>query len=199
LNQALFLDRDGVINEDREDYVKSWEDFRFIKGVRRALKDIRQAGVPVAVITNQSAIGRGLITEEELSFIHDRMDRAVQNSGGLFQKIYYCPHHPGDLGRCRKPGIGLFKKAAKEMNLNLTKCVFVGDTLKDIQCGKRAGCRTILVQTGQGKESLKKILAGKTKIKPDWVCKSLDAATLLVLDHLQRSLQIKNSVMVFHI
>jgi D-glycero-D-manno-heptose 1,7-bisphosphate phosphatase len=80
------------------------------------------------------------------------------------------------------------KKAAWELNLDLKKCVFVGDTLKDIQCGNRAGCRTILVQTGQGKESLKKILAGKTKIKPDWVCESLDAATPLVLDHLQGAL-----------
>jgi histidinol-phosphate phosphatase family protein len=190
LNRAIFLDRDGVINEDREDYVKSWEEFRFIKGVRPALKKIHQAGVPVVVITNQSVIGRGLVSEEGLSFIHDRMGRAVQKSGGRITKIYYCPHHPDDHCRCRKPRIGMLKKAGRELNLDLKKCVFVGDSLKDIQAGNRVGCRTVLVQTGQGKESLIKILSGKTGIKPDWVCESLDAATPLVLDHLQRSLLI---------
>lgn len=185
MNQAIFLDRDGVINEDREDYVKSWEEFRFIKGVRRALKKIRQSGIPVVVITNQSVIGRGLITENELSVIHDRMVKAVAKSGGRITKIYYCPHHPDDHCRCRKPRIGLLKKAAREMDLDLTKCIFVGDNLKDIQCGKRAGCRTVLVQSGQGEGSLKKILTGRTKIRPDWVCESLAAATAVLLGSLK--------------
>jgi histidinol-phosphate phosphatase family protein len=183
LNRAIFLDRDGVINEDREDYVKSWDEFRFIDGAQPALKKIHQAGIPVVVITNQSAIGRGLVTEGELSVIHDQMCKAVQKAGGRITKIYYCPHHPDDHCRCRKPRIGLLKKAARELNLDLKKCVFIGDSLKDIQAGKRAGCRTLLVQTGKGKESLIKILSGKTKIKPNWVCESLAAATPLILDY----------------
>jgi histidinol-phosphate phosphatase family protein len=183
LNRAIFLDRDGVINEDREDYIKSWEEFRFIKGVRPALKKIHQAGVPVVVITNQSVIGRGLVTEDELSFIHDRMGQAVQKSGGRITKVYFCPHHPEDHCRCRKPRIGLLKKAARDLKLDLKKCVFVGDNLKDIQAGNRAGCRTLLVQTGQGKESLVKIISGKTRINPDWVCATLSAATPLILDY----------------
>jgi histidinol-phosphate phosphatase family protein len=187
LNQALFLDRDGVINEDRVDYIKSWEEFRFIKGVRPALKKIHQAGVPVVVITNQSIIGRGLVTEGELFFIHDRMSQAVQKSGGRITKIYYCPHHPDAHCRCRKPRIGLLKKAARELHLDLKKCVFVGDNLKDIQAGNRAGCRTLLVQTGQGKESLRKIISGKTRVKPDWVCDDLSMATPLILDYFQNS------------
>ncbi len=180
--QALFLDRDGVINEDREDYIKSWEEFRFIKGVRPALKQFHQAGIPVVVVTNQSVIGRGLVTEGKLSVIHDRMCQAVQKSGGRITKIYYCPHHPDDHCRCRKPRIGMLKKAARELSLDLKKCIFVGDALKDIQAGKRAGCRTLLVQTGQGRESLIKVLSRKTRIKPDWVCASLTEATPLILD-----------------
>jgi histidinol-phosphate phosphatase family protein len=185
LNHAIFLDRDGVINEDREDYIKSREEFRFIKGVRPALKKIHQAGIPVVIITNQSVIGRGLVTESELSFIHETMSKAVQKSGGRITKIYYCPHHPDDHCRCRKPRIGLLKKAARELNLDLKKCVFVGDNLKDIQAGNRAGCRTLLVQTGKGKESLIKILSGKTRIKPDWVCDDLPSATPLILEYFQ--------------
>ncbi len=182
MNQALFLDRDGVINEDREDYVKSWEEFRFITGVRSALKKLQQAKIPVVVITNQSIIGRGIVTEKELSYIHDRMINAVQKSGGRIAKIYFCPHRPDEQCHCRKPRIGLLKKAAKEMNLDLKKSLFVGDTLKDIQAGKRAGCRTLLVQTGQGREALIKILSGKTKFKPDWVCDGLLAAVPIILE-----------------
>ena len=124
MNCAVFLDRDGVINEDREDYVKSWEDFKFIKGVRKALKEIRQAGVPVVVITNQSAIGRGLISEDELSIIHNRMEKAVQQSGGRITKIYYCPHHPEDHCKCRKPRIGLLKKSGQGIKLGFERLCF---------------------------------------------------------------------------
>jgi D-glycero-D-manno-heptose 1,7-bisphosphate phosphatase len=185
LNRALFLDRDGVINEDQEDYVKFWEEFRFIKGVREALKEIHQAGIPVVVITNQSIIGRGMVTEAELSVIHDRMIKAIKKAGGNILKIYFCPHLPDAHCACRKPRIGMLKKAARELKLDLKECLFVGDALKDIQAGHRAGCCTLLVQTGQGEESLKKILSGKTRIKPDWVCASLAAATPLVLEYFQ--------------
>jgi D-glycero-D-manno-heptose 1,7-bisphosphate phosphatase len=182
LERVIFLDRDGVINEDSADYVKSWEEFRFIKGVRQALKQIKQAEIPVVVITNQSVIGRGKVTESGLSALHDRMLKEVKKAGGNILKIYYCPHHPDDHCLCRKPRIGLLKSAARELALDLKNSVFVGDSLKDIRAGNRAGCRTLLVQTGQGRESLKKILTGKTRIRPDWVCESLAAATPLILD-----------------
>ncbi|MBI5604261.1 MAG: D-glycero-beta-D-manno-heptose 1,7-bisphosphate 7-phosphatase [Deltaproteobacteria bacterium] len=186
MRSAIFLDRDGVINEDQEDYVKSWEEFRFIKGVRKALKEIHQAGVPVVVITNQSIIGRGMVTEAELSGIHDRMLKGVKRAGGNILKIYYCPHHPDAHCSCRKPRIGLLKRAARELDIDLKNSVFIGDTLKDMQAGNRAGCRTLLVQTGQGEESLKKILTGKTRIRPDWVCESLATATPLLLAYLKK-------------
>jgi histidinol-phosphate phosphatase family protein len=190
MERVLFLDRDGVINEDREDYVKSWQEFRFIKGVRPALKKIKEAQIPFVVITNQSIIGRGWVSEKDLTALHGRMSAGIKKAGGAILKIYHCPHRPEDGCRCRKPRTGLLKKAARELKLDLRECVFVGDSLKDIQAGNRAGCRTVLVQTGQGRESLIEILAGKTRIKPDWVCESLGAATPLVLDHFQRSLLI---------
>jgi histidinol-phosphate phosphatase family protein len=183
LGRVLFLDRDGVINEDREDYVKSWQEFKFIKGVRPALKKIKEAQIPVVVITNQSIIGRGWVSERDLTALHGRMSAAIKEGGGEILKIYHCPHHPKDRCRCRKPRIGLLKQAAREFDFDLKECLFVGDSLKDIQAGNRAGCRTVLVQTGQGEESLKKILGGKTRIRPDWVCESLAAATPLVLDY----------------
>lgn len=183
MERVLFLDRDGVINEDREDYVKSWEEFRFIRGIRPALKKIKEVGIPVVVITNQSVIGRGMVSEIDLSALHGRMATAIKKAGGEILKIYYCPHHPEAHCSCRKPRIGMLKKAAREWNLDLKKCLFVGDSLKDLQAGKRAGCHTLLVQTGQGEETLKKILGGKTRVRPDWVCASLAAATSLIQEY----------------
>jgi D-glycero-D-manno-heptose 1,7-bisphosphate phosphatase len=183
LNRAILLDRDGVINEDRDDYVKSWAEVRFIKGARRALKQIHQAGVPIVVITNQAAIGRGIISESDLSDIHTRLQGAIKKSGGSILKFYYCPHHPDDQCRCRKPKSGLLKRAARDLNLNLADCFFVGDALRDVQAGRRAGCRTVLVQTGQGKKTLQKILTGQTSITPDWVCDNLASATPLMLNY----------------
>lgn len=187
MNRVVFLDRDGVINEDRPDYVKSWEEFRFIRGARAALKKLRLAGIPVVVITNQSVIGRGLVSEEGLAAIHEKMIREIRRAGGDIQKIYFCPHRPEDRCACRKPRIGLLKKAAREMNLDLTKCLFVGDSLKDIQAGNRAGCPTLLVQTGQGKETLRKMLSGETTIKPFWVCPDLPAAVPVIINLMEKA------------
>lgn len=188
MNRAILLDRDGVINEDRDDYVKSWAEVRFIKGARQALKQIHQAGIPVVVITNQAAVGRGIITEADLADIHARLMRTIKKAGGSISKIYYCPHHPEAHCRCRKPHSGLLKKAARELHLDLTRCFFVGDALRDIQAGKRAGCHTVLVQTGQGEKSLEKIMAGQAAVAPDWVCDNLASATPLMLELFKRNL-----------
>ncbi len=109
------------------------------------------------IITNQSVINRGILTREALDSLHGKMIREVARAGGEIAGIYYCPHRPDEGCECRKPGTALLKQAARERRLNLKKCVFVGDTLKDLEAGKGVGCRTILVQTGQGRETLKKI------------------------------------------
>jgi len=173
---VVFLDRDGVINEDRPDYVKDWTEFCFQKGVFQFLKELQQAGIKVVIISNQSAVGRRLITQEKLEALHERMVRAIQRNGGFITGIYYCPHHPDDRCTCRKPRTGLLKKAAREMNLDLKKGIFIGDSLKDIQAGKSAGCRTILVLTGQGEKTLATILSGKTTSSPDLVVSDLPSA-----------------------
>ncbi len=157
MNRVVFLDRDGVICRDRADYVKSWEEFRFIPGVKAALRALREAGITVLVITNQSVINRGIVTREALESLHGKMMRDIARAGGEISGIYYCPHRPDEGCDCRKPGTALLKQAARDHHLNLKKCVFVGDTLKDLEAGKGVGCRTILVQTGQGPETLKKI------------------------------------------
>jgi histidinol-phosphate phosphatase family protein len=181
MKRVLFLDRDGVINEDRDDYVKSWEEFTFTKGVKGALKTIKEAQIPVVIVTNQSIIGRGMVPEAELKTIHENMKSRIKKGGGEILKIYYCPHHPDDGCRCRKPRTGLLKQAAREWGLDLKECLFVGDSLKDLQAGRRAGCKTMLVRTGQGEETLKKILGGKTRIRPEWICASLAEAVPLIV------------------
>jgi histidinol-phosphate phosphatase family protein len=181
MNRVLFLDRDGVINEDREDYVKSWPEFTYIKGVKRALKTLKEAKIPVVIITNQSIIGRGMVPEAELKTIHENMKGRIKKGGGDILRIYYCPHHPDDGCKCRKPRTGLLKQAAREWALDLKQCLFVGDSLKDLQAGRRAGCKTLLVRTGQGEETLKKILSGKTRIRPEWICPSLAEAIPVIV------------------
>jgi histidinol-phosphate phosphatase family protein len=173
---VVFLDRDGVINQDRPDYVKDWSEFRFLKGVFPFLRELRRAGLKVVVVSNQSALGRGLMTRETLENLHARMALAIRRKRGLLSGLFYCPHHPDQGCRCRKPRIGLLKKAAREMNLNLKRSVFIGDSLKDIQAGKRAGCRTILVLSGQGEATLSKILQRKTVSAPDLIVSDLPSA-----------------------
>jgi len=185
MQAAIFLDRDGVINEDRKDYVKHWSEFRFIKGSLKALRQFQEAGIPVVIISNQSAISRGLITKEKLEALHGRMVKRIQKKGGFLSGIYYCPHHPDDGCTCRKPRTGLLKRAAQELNLDLTQGIFIGDSLKDIQAGQRAGLRTVLVLSGQGKESLKQILALKSSITPHLVVPDLQAAVPLALSWIQ--------------
>ncbi len=109
MNRVLFLDRDGVICRDRADYVKSWEEFRFIPGVKAALRALREAGITVLIITNQSVINRGIVTREALDSLHRKMIRDIARAGGEISGIYYCPHRPDEGCDCRKPGTALLE------------------------------------------------------------------------------------------
>jgi histidinol-phosphate phosphatase family protein len=177
---AVFLDRDGVINEDRADYVKNWGEFRFLKGVRRALGRLEGAGLPVLVITNQSAVGRGLLSSDGLEVIHRKMVRAVERGGGKIQGIYHCPHHPEEHCACRKPRAGLLRQAAAEWRIDLKESIMIGDTGKDLDAGRKAGCRTVLVLTGQGLKTLNRVLSGELSCPPDFICRDLPAAVDLI-------------------
>lgn len=152
--RAVFLDRDGVINADAPDYIKGWAEFHFLPGSLEALVTLHQAGLPVVIVTNQSALARGLISPPVLSDLHDRMVNAIREAGGEVAGIYFCPHHPDDGCRCRKPRPGLVAQAAAEHGIDPARSFLVGDSVRDIQCAESAGVGTrILVRTGNGREA----------------------------------------------
>jgi D-glycero-D-manno-heptose 1,7-bisphosphate phosphatase len=146
LRSAIFLDRDGVINRERHDYVRSWSQFAFLPGALPALAALNRAGATVVVVTNQSVVGRGLISEGQLAGIHDRMRDQVCAAGGRIDAIYACVHAPDAGCECRKPRAALLTRAASELGIDLGESVMVGDTLTDVQAARAAGCWPILIR-----------------------------------------------------
>ena len=155
---GLFLDRDGTINEE-VDYLSSPNELRLIHGAAEAVKEANQLGLKVFIITNQSGIARGMLSESDLAEIHKKLIQLLDNEQAHIDAIYYCPHHP-ELGNppyrmdcdCRKPNIGMLTKAAKDFDIDLRKSFVVGDRIIDVQTGNNAGASSILVLTGYGKE-----------------------------------------------
>jgi D-glycero-D-manno-heptose 1,7-bisphosphate phosphatase len=150
--RAVFLDRDGVINENRHDYVKTWDEFVFLPGAIESLALLSQSEFLVIVISNQSAIYRGLVSGEMVEEINRLMVNTVEKAGARIDGVYFCPHGPGEACDCRKPRPGLLLKAAEEKQIDLTQSFCVGDKLTDIDSGIAAGCRNILVLTGEGEK-----------------------------------------------
>jgi D-glycero-D-manno-heptose 1,7-bisphosphate phosphatase len=151
LKQVVFLDRDGVINQDSPDYIRCWEEYIFLPNSLEALKMLTQKGCTLIVITNQSMIGRKWVAPEVLVEMHRRLKSEVAFHGGRITDIFICPHTPEAGCSCRKPKPGLIEQACLKYAIDLSDAVMVGDSAKDILCGKVAGCgRTILVQTGNG-------------------------------------------------
>jgi D-glycero-D-manno-heptose 1,7-bisphosphate phosphatase len=148
--RAIFLDRDGVICENRSDHVKSWEEFRFLPGARESLAALGRLGLPVIVITNQAIVGRGMVPAAVVDDIHRRMLAEVAAHGGRIDRVMYCPHRPDDACDCRKPEPGMLFQAAGEMGIDLAQSYLVGDAASDLVAGRRAGCRSFLVLTGRG-------------------------------------------------
>lgn len=150
---AIILDRDGVINQDSEEFIKNVAEFHLYPRSLIAIKKLHQAGWPIFIITNQSGIARGLYDETVLADIHRVMFKAVIKEGGDIQAIYYCPHHPRDHCECRKPKSGLFEQLALEHNIDLMESYYVGDKASDVEAGLNAGCTPVLVRSGQGLEN----------------------------------------------
>ncbi|MBI4596934.1 MAG: HAD-IIIA family hydrolase [Candidatus Omnitrophica bacterium] len=148
---AVFLDRDGTIARYRE-YCRSPEEFDLLPGVGEAIRKLNDANVPVVVMTNQSAVGRGWLTMETLSSIHEKMQQELARVGARIDAIYVCPHHPDDGCACRKPGTHMLTKAADELGLSLTESYVIGDRWQDVQTGRGAGSRAILVKSGHPAE-----------------------------------------------
>ena len=145
MKKAVFLDRDGVINRDKN-FVTSWEEFEFLPGISENIKKLNDADYLVIVVTNQSGIKRGLYSEETLKQIHENMKNALEEKGAFIDDIFYCPHYDGDDCNCRKPKPGMILEAAKKHNIDLNQSWMIGDSKRDIEAGKRTGCKTILVE-----------------------------------------------------
>ncbi|MEK7169297.1 MAG: HAD-IIIA family hydrolase [Patescibacteria group bacterium] len=158
--KVIFLDRDGIINRQMppHDYVKKWEEFEFLPGVLDAFTALTKAGYEIYIITNQRGISRGLMTEDDLKDIHIRMTAEIEKHGGQIAGIYHCSHGNDDNCLCRKPKPGMFFQAAREHKLNLTKSVFIGDTESDRLASEAAGCKTIILKTGEILETAVKSL-----------------------------------------
>jgi len=156
MKKAVFLDRDGTINEEIN-YLYRSEDFKFINGAVEAIKILNQAGYLVIVMTNQAGIARGYYTEEDLVKLHNYIDDELEKNNAKIDAYYYCPHHPEHgLGKyltecsCRKPEIGMFEKAKLQFDIDKANSYMIGDNAGDILAGKAFGIKTILVNTGHG-------------------------------------------------
>ena len=182
---AIFIDRDGTINQE-VNHLSSQDQFELLDGVGEAICQINAAGILAVIVTNQPVIARGELEESELKVIHNKMDTLLGSQGAYIDRLYYCPHH-ADSGfegevealkfdcDCRKPKIGLFTQAKKDLNIVLEKSWVVGDSSRDILAAQNAGMKSILVETGH---------AGKDcsfEVNPDFIAKDLNEAVKLIL------------------
>lgn len=148
--RAIFLDRDGVICENRPDHVKSWAEFRFLPGALPALRRLSVAPFSIVVVTNQAIVHRGMAPAAVVDEIHQRMIREIQQAGGRVDAVYYCPHRPEEGCFCRKPKPGLLFQAARDLGIRLEDSYLIGDALTDVEAALAAGCQPMLVRTGRG-------------------------------------------------
>jgi D-glycero-D-manno-heptose 1,7-bisphosphate phosphatase len=163
---AVFLDRDGTINVEK-DYLWRPEDFEFIAGSVEAIRRLKEAGFLVIVVTNQSGVARGYFGIEEVETLHRHIQEQLEQAGTRIDGFYLCPHHPeqgvGAFRRecdCRKGNPGLLLQAAREHGIDLAASFMVGDKRADLEAGRRAGCRSFLVLTGYGREEAQKLPSG---------------------------------------
>ncbi len=182
LQRVIFLDRDGVINRDSSDYIKNWDEFEFLPGSLEAIRRLSQAGYCLIVVTNQSIINRGWVPLRVLEHTHQQLRSSVEQAGGRIHDIFFCPHRPDEDCDCRKPKPGMILNAGRRYHIDVSDTVMVGDSAKDILCGRNANCgRTILVQTGNGTEAAKELAA--KGVQPDITATDLlEAAHIILAD-----------------
>ncbi|MBA7580703.1 D-glycero-alpha-D-manno-heptose-1,7-bisphosphate 7-phosphatase [subsurface metagenome] len=185
MNKAVFLDRDGVITKEPPYYAYKIDQLVLIPKSAEAIRLLNKNGVKVIVVSNQSGVARGYYQEKDIKIYNDEMQKKLEEKNAYIDAIYYCPHYPEATIKkyridcdCRKPKPGMLKRAERDLNLDL-KCSFlIGDKTSDIEAGYRAGCKTILVLTGQGNDELKKI--SKMDIKPNYISKDLFTAIQII-------------------
>ncbi|MFA5627174.1 MAG: D-glycero-beta-D-manno-heptose 1,7-bisphosphate 7-phosphatase [Thiohalomonadaceae bacterium] len=154
MQRVIILDRDGVINEDSDDYIKSPAEFIPIPGSLEAIVRLSEAGWRVLVATNQSGVARGLYDLATLQEIHAKLHKLLKPMGGQIEAIFYCPHAPDDDCACRKPKPGLLHSIAEQFQITLQGVPTVGDSLRDLQAAQAVGATPILVRTGKGERTL---------------------------------------------
>lgn len=188
-NVGVFLDRDGTINVE-VDFVRTPDQLQLIPGAAKAIRQLNEHGLTTCIISNQSGIARGLLSEDDLILIHDRLRQELAKEGARIDAIYYCPHHP-TIGNapyvrvceCRKPGTAMLQWGEKEFNLNLARSFVVGDRLGDIGAGKAVGATTVLVRTGYGEQAVPDSVADG--VNPDFVAADVVEAVRYILHTLE--------------
>jgi D-glycero-D-manno-heptose 1,7-bisphosphate phosphatase len=179
---AIFLDRDGVIIENRPDYVRRWEDVHFYPQALEALASIRNSRYKIVIVTNQSPVGRGLISLETVMKIQQRIVETITLHGGRIDGSFICPHAPQDHCECRKPKPGLFYQAAEALNLDLGASYLIGDALSDVLAGQAAGlAQVVMVRTGRGADQ--ENLSRPAELKPFLTFDTLSEALAALLQN----------------
>jgi D-glycero-D-manno-heptose 1,7-bisphosphate phosphatase len=174
--RLVLLDRDGVINEDSGEFIKSVTEWQPIPGSLDGIAALHRAGFKVVVVTNQSGVGRGLLTEAVLLDIHRHMSAAIERAGGALAGIYYCPHTPDAGCECRKPRVGLLRRIERDLRCSLAGVPFIGDRVSDVDAADVVGARAILVRTGTGAATAQALRARTIEVYDD-----LRAATRALL------------------
>ncbi len=185
-NRAVFMDRDGTINEE-VGYVNHLERFFLLPRVGEAIRLLNRHGLKTVVVTNQSGVARGYFPESLVSFVHRKMEDLLKKEGARLDGIYYCPHHP-DVGeppyrakcRCRKPDTGMIEAASKALDLDCSKSYVIGDRGNDLEFAHRIGAKGILVLTGYGRGEWEYCQV-QWRVKPDWVARDLYEAVQWIL------------------
>ena len=152
--KLVILDRDGVINEDSDDFIKTLDEFILLPGSLDAIKRLKQAGYRVAVATNQSGISRGYLTLDTLNAMHGRLNALLSEADAKIDGFFYCPHGPDDGCECRKPKPGLYQQISQQFNVSLEGVPVIGDSLRDLEAARAVGAKPVLVRTGKGLRTL---------------------------------------------
>ncbi len=155
----ILLDRDGTINVERKDYVKSYDEFIFLDGALEALKILMDNEFNIIIITNQSPIDRGIFTHKDLEKIHTNMKKDLGKHGIIICDIFYCPSIPSENDFNRKPNPGMLLASSEKYGINLSETFFIGDKITDVEAGKRAGCKTILLENNNILSACKRVVA----------------------------------------
>jgi len=181
----VVLDRDGTINVERE-YLSNSDQLELLPGAVRGLRHLRELGLGLVVITNQSGVGRGYFDWARLDLIHQRLSALLADEGIQLDGIYVCPHHPNDGCTCRKPQPELLEKAAREHKFRANEAFVIGDKAIDIELGQKVGATTLLVRTGYGTK-VEVLAASQMKVTWDYIVNDLADAANVIERHLNKT------------